>query len=87
MVKTTMSQIRACQWAVALGCGVLLAYVLSLGPVFAMQRHRFLPQFATVIEVYVQPANALAAFRPVQKGLEWYVGVWFELTNAPDTTI
>ena len=87
MLKTTSQKNRACRWAVALGCGLLLFYLLSLGLVFALQRHQFLPAFTPVVEIYVQPARVLVAFRPIQKCLEWSISVWFQLTDAPDTTV
>ncbi len=67
--------------------GVFFLYVLSLGPLCAMERHGILPQLAPAFELYTTPANWLARIRPLHRLMEWYVARWLNLTDAPDTTI
>jgi hypothetical protein len=77
---------RFLKWAAHAVGGAFILYMLSLGPVFVTRSYNKLPQLQPWWEFYLQPANCLAAFRPLGALMEWYVGVWLRLTDAPEGT-
>lgn len=86
-MKSSRKRRRLAKWTVGVLCAGFFAYLLSLGPLAAMQRHGFLQQLAPAVELYECPANWLARIRPLHRLMEWYVARWLDLTDAPDTTI
>jgi hypothetical protein len=66
--------------------GISVAYFLGLGPIFVTRNYNKFPQLQPWFDGYIQPANHLARFRPLHVLMEWYVGVWLRITDAPEGT-
>jgi hypothetical protein len=64
-------------WAGCLAIGLLLAlpaYVLSLGPVIALESHGWLP---VEVEFIYFPLAILAEYcKPIDNAPQWYIGLW-----------
>jgi len=86
MVTDNAKRRRLWKWLPCFFAGAIFAYLLSLGPVFAMQRHGILPQLGPMIDLYQYPANWMAHIRPVHKLMERYIALWLNVTDAPDIT-
>jgi hypothetical protein len=78
---------RALKWGATILCVGFVAYILSLGPLAALERYGAFPRLAPAFEWYQEPADWLANIRPLHRLIESYIGFWLNITDAPDTTI